>query len=212
MLSKVSAIFFIFSTAFAFAGGKGLWNPVHDTTLELTEREAKQNLYVFFFPTEMNPATHQFDMKKLPFKITAISESDNYMGFKLIPFTNLYNSIDTNSYNLLCHYINNLAKEAFNSINEHSMLIAQKSVDRIPLPWIPLPFYVVPNHRGDVEYIIGNNYQYNGDGHHTGHGKERIHIQFNQWTDDLEEYSSQIDWTSYFTHELCSFDNLIPAE
>ena len=180
MLNKISPLLII-SFIYAFASAS------EPLTAEV--QQTKKESYFFFLPNRNFPGKPK-DKTRF-FKITAISETENFIGFKIRLFDK-----PVNQDNYLCLYITKISQEALDSTLNHSILISakNKSVDRIPIPWIPLPFSILPNSTtGVLEYIIQN-----GSHSDLDQGKEATHIQFTQWVDNITEYESEIDWKRNF--------------
>ena len=152
----------------------------------------KEVLYFFSFPKinglENRRETSQF------FQITAISETYNFIGFRVQPAKR---PVHQDRYNNLCLYINEVSLGALESIQYYLTLVAAKynldKIDRIPIPLIPLPFSIIYDVRGKSEYILQEE-----EALHSKPQKEKTALRFNHWVDNLEEYQSTIDWKSDF--------------
>ena len=161
--------------------------------LPTTEVQRKKEiLYFFSFPKINGP-----ENRKAPsqfFQITAISETHNFIGFRV---QHAKSPVHQEHYNNLCLYINEVSLEALESIQHYLTLVAAKynldKIDRIPIPLIPLPFSIIYDDRGKSEYILQEE-----EVLHPKPQEEETSLRFNHWVDNLEEYQSEIDWKSYF--------------
>ena len=125
-----------------------------DSFLPTAEVQRKKEvLYFFSFPKINGPEnrreTSQF------FQITAISETYNFIGFRV---QRAKRPVHQEYYNNLCLYINEVSLKALESIQHYLTLVAAKynldKIDRIPIPLIPLPFSIIRDFRGKSEYIL----------------------------------------------------------
>ena len=147
----------------------------------------KETLY--FFSLSMKRKDSQ--EKTYFFKITAISETEDFIGFKLQA---LNQPMDQTHYNNLCLYINEVPIPTLENIYDYLIFISAKHnlEDRIPIPLIPLPFSLVPVRQGGIKYAVKTSPL------NSNLETEKVYIQFTNWLDNLEEYTTEIEWKNNF--------------